>query len=122
MNVTPEPVSWFDLVVACGLDDVRAVSLHELLARLPAQAEQAEQAAGVPLPSVRDVADALVPRFQDTFQRRFVPLGADADAARDGEDADLAFLRDLVARTEDQARREVERAGGWPTRPDTTRQ
>lgn len=28
LNVTQEPITWFDQVVACGLDDVKAVSLE----------------------------------------------------------------------------------------------
>lgn len=113
MNITPEPVSWFDLVVACGLDDVRAVSLHQLLERLPSQSQPSA------LPSVKDVADALVPRFQATFQREFLPLSA--ESTRDGEENDLEFIRDIVERTEREAEKLVREAGGWPTKPDTSR-
>lgn len=111
MNITPEPVSWFDLVVACGLDDVRAVSLHQLLQRLPTPPPH--------LPSVQDVSEALVPRFQSTFQRQFLPLSA--DATRDGEGADLEFMRRIVQDTERKAEEYVKEQGGWPSKPDTSR-
>lgn len=110
MNITREPVPWFDLVVACGLDDVRAVSLAELLSRLPSPPAA---------PSVREVSEALVPRFQATFQRAFLPLSA--GATRDGEQADLDFMREIVARTEQAAEEHVKESGGWPSQPDTSR-
>lgn len=108
MNVTPEPIAWFDLVTACGLDDVRAVALHQLLS-----------AAARP-PSVADVSEALVPRFAETFQRAFVPLAAEADASAGEAAEDLAELREIVAEIEDEAARAKEEAGGkWPTAPRT---
>lgn len=111
MNITPEPVSWFDLVVACGLDDVRAVSLHQLLSRLPSPPAS--------MPSVQEVSEALVPRFQNTFQRQFLPLSA--EATREGEQSDLEFMREIVQRTEQEAEKYVKEQGGWPTKPDTSR-
>jgi lipoyl(octanoyl) transferase len=108
MNVTPEPTAWFDLVTACGLDDVRAVSLHDLIRRLPSTAPSS-----APLPSVADVAAALVPRFADTFQREFLPLS-------DGSGAEVDKIREIVLDVEHQAEKALREAGSWPTRPNVT--
>ncbi len=103
MNITPEPVSWFDLVTACGLDDVRAVSISQLLERQ-----------GKTGPSVAECAAALVPRFASTFAREFVPL----DAAAEGETkAEVEAIREIVADITEQAERAEKEAGGWPSRP-----
>lgn len=34
MNITQEPLAWFDQVVACGLDDVKAVSVSGATGKL----------------------------------------------------------------------------------------
>ncbi|KAL7420635.1 hypothetical protein Q5752_004586 [Cryptotrichosporon argae] len=124
LNVTPEPIPWFDLVTACGLADVRAVSLHALLDRLgPGAGAGAGSVGGTlasPRPAVRDVAAALVPRFQDVFARRFVPLASDADAAS-GERADVDAVRQLVEQAEEDAARANQAQGGWPAVPDLSR-
>lgn len=109
MNITPEPIAWFDLVTACGLDDVSAVSLHQLLQALPTPPAS--------LPSVLEASQALVPRFADTFQREFVELGA---GAQDGEVAgDVEAIREIVAEVEAEAAQAEKEAGGWPTAPRT---
>ncbi|CAK9785379.1 lipoyltransferase [Cutaneotrichosporon oleaginosum] len=100
MNITPEPVPWFDLVTACGLTDVRAVSVAQLLERQ-----------GKRGPSVADCADALVPRFAKTFGREFVPLDAE------GGGDELRAIREIVADVTEQAETAQREAGGWPTRP-----
>ncbi|BEJ10746.1 hypothetical protein CspHIS471_0101680 [Cutaneotrichosporon sp. HIS471] len=103
MNVTPEPVPWFDLVTACGLTDVRAVSISQLLERQ-----------GKTGPSVAECAAALVPRFASTFGREFVPLDAPAEGKTAGE---VEAIRDIVADITAQAEKAEKEAGGWPTRP-----
>jgi lipoyl(octanoyl) transferase len=112
MNITPEPRAWFDLVTACGLDDVRAVSIHDLISALPVD----ERPAG-PLPSVTDVAEALIPRFADIFQREFLPLSAPAPADEPLAQ-EIAKIQEIVADVEEQAERALKEAGGkWPTKP-----
>lgn len=103
MNVTPEPVPWFDLVTACGLADVRAVSISQLLER-----------AGKTGPSVAECAAALVPRFAATFGREFVPLDAPVTGDTAGE---VQAIREIVADVTAQAEKAEKEAGGWPTRP-----
>jgi len=103
MNITPEPKAWFDLVTACGLDDVRAVSIHDLINALPADKRP-------PLPSVRDVANALVPRFADTFKREFLPL-------EDGSGDEIDKVKEIVEDTEHEAAKALREAGAWPTAP-----
>lgn len=109
MNITPEPVPWFDLVTACGLADVRAVSIAQLLARSPTPAQA---------PSVADTAAALVPRFAATFGRPFVPLSDPVEVGGlEGLEEEIEGIRrivDDVTRAAETAERE---AGGWPTRP-----
>jgi lipoyl(octanoyl) transferase len=95
--VTKEPVPWFDLVLACGLADVRAVSLEDL--------QEGKL-------SVRDVARGLLPRFEKTFGRELVGL--------DGE-GEVGELRELVERAESDAKEENERRGGWRSGPDLTK-
>ncbi|TXT08861.1 hypothetical protein VHUM_02989 [Vanrija humicola] len=105
MNVTTEPKAWFDLVTACGLDDVHAVGLTELLARAGRPADL----------SVRSVAEALVPRFADTYQREFVPLSLDGDD-------EVRGIQRIVAETEAEAKEINAKAGGWLSKPDVSRQ
>lgn len=105
MNVTTEPKAWFDLVTACGLDDVHAVGLTELLER-----------AGKPSDlSVRSVAEALVPRFAETYQREFLPLALEGDEEVQG-------IQRIVAETEAEAKDINAKAGGWLSKPDVSRQ
>jgi len=110
MNITPEPLKWFDLVMACGLADVRAVSLEDLITRTATN----NGIIPVGLPSVRDVARGLMPRFAQVFGREVVKL-----QTVDGEtDEEVRTLREIVDRAEEDARKENEQAGGWPSEPD----
>jgi lipoyl(octanoyl) transferase len=59
MNVTKEPVAWFDQVVACGLDDVKAGSI--------------EGAAGKKV-TVEEVVPGMVTMFERIFERNFVKM------------------------------------------------
>ncbi|WVF67589.1 lipoyl(octanoyl) transferase [Kwoniella sp. CBS 6097] len=117
MNITPQPIPWFDLVLACGLTDVHAISLHDLLARSPGGAAgvHAETIPPVPL-SMRDTAEALVPKFGAMFNRDILSLD---ERPEDGEEVDS--IRRLVETAEADARLENEKKGGWPDRPDLSR-
>ena len=106
MNITPEPLKWFDLVMACGLADVCAVSLHDLMTR------GATNNGILPnvLPSVPEVAGEMVPLFAKVFGRSLEPL-----AQREGE---IGEMWEIVHRAEEQARKENAEKGGWATEPD----
>jgi len=62
LNVTNEPLRWFDQVVACGLDDVRATSV-----------EREGEGAGE---GVEGVVDLAVSEFGRAYGRRMVRLEA----------------------------------------------
>jgi lipoyl(octanoyl) transferase 2 len=64
MNVTSEPRAWFDEIVACGLEDVKAVSIED------ATAKRLEVGLEVP---------GIVERFGRVMQRQMVPLDVGTD-------------------------------------------
>lgn len=102
MNITSEPKAWFDLVTACGLDDVRATSLADMVASPP---------------SVRQVSEALVPRFAQTFGREFIPL-EDGREVDDELRSDIEGVKEIVRVAEEAAAKAKEENGGvWPTKP-----
>ena len=109
INVTSEPLRWFDLVLACGLADVRAVCLHDLIER------NAASSGVMPgrLPTVEGAARALLPKFENVFRREFIDLAADGDGEGEVEE-----LREMVGKAEAEAREVNERAGGWASEPD----
>jgi hypothetical protein len=115
MNITPEPVKWFDLVTACGLTDVHAISLQQMLERLIIGNGIIPTA----IPAVRDVAKMLIPRFEAVYDRRIVELSEPADGA-DGE-ADISGLRELVYEAEEEARKVNQGSGGWAVEPDLSK-
>jgi hypothetical protein len=111
MNITPEPIKWFDLVLACGLADVRATSLHDLL-------ETASAGSGLlppTLPSVQGVAEGLVPRFRKAYGREVIPLN------ESGGGADVEELREVIGLAEREAERVVKQMGGWRSEPDLSK-
>lgn len=99
MNITSEPVKWFDLVTACGLADVNAVSLQALLAR-------SGSGRSGPL-SVAQAAKDLVPNFENTYGRTLVPLH---EQGQDGPIRRLIDEAEASARTVNAERR-------WPSEP-----
>jgi lipoyl(octanoyl) transferase len=112
MNITPEPIKWFDLVLACGLADVHAVALHDLL-------ERSSATSGVlppSLPSVKGVAEGLVPRFERAYGRQVIPLGNGAEGEGGGV-GEVEELREVIWSAEKEARRLVEQMGGWTREP-----
>jgi lipoate-protein ligase B len=88
LNITREPLSWFDRVVACGLDDVKAGCV-EVVKNKPVQVE--------------DEILGLVGRFGHQFDRDMVKM----NVGNEGEigEAILAVEEDAL------------RAGIWPKEP-----
>ena len=66
MNVTREPLAWFEQIVACGLADVKAVSIEGATGR---EVEVAGEVAGV------------VERFGRVMERQMVPLDLDVGSS-----------------------------------------
>ncbi|TFK93015.1 chloroplast lipoate protein ligase [Polyporus arcularius HHB13444] len=93
MNVTQEPIPWFDKVVACGLTDVRAGCI----------AEAAKQETTTNAITVAGELPALISRFGRVFGRDVVEL----DVSADGE------VEEAIRATQ----REAVEAGPWPQIP-----
>lgn len=81
---------------------MRAVSVQDLLQRQQKSAK----------PSVEDAARDIMGRFSKAYGRETVSLDQGAEA--EGEVADL---RELVARAEEEAGRMNKEKGGWRTEP-----
>ncbi|WVW85361.1 lipoyl(octanoyl) transferase [Kwoniella bestiolae CBS 10118] len=109
MNITNQPIKWFDLVMACGLADVKATSIHQLLARDDKQDPD--------LPTVRQVAERLIPKFGELFSREIVPLQQEQ-----GGGGEVQQIYELVVGAEEEAKRVNSQQGGWPEQPDLSRQ
>jgi hypothetical protein len=105
MNLTQEPIPWFDLVTACGLTDVRATSIHDMIKRLAVPNGTRPH-----LLTVRDVARDLIPKFGEVYKREM----------RDLADGGESELKDLV-RGAEEAAVEQNKARGWPSEPDLSR-
>lgn len=125
MNITPEPVKWFDLVMACGLADVHAVSLHDLIRKSGSSAGPIGTAGtagigSVGLPSVRDVARGLVPRFGKVFGRELVELNP-SNQSVEGDSQELEGMWNLVQKAEEDAKRINMESGGWASEPDLSK-
>ncbi|WWD19284.1 lipoyl(octanoyl) transferase [Kwoniella shandongensis] len=113
MNITPEPIKWFDLVMACGLADVHAISLHDLITR------SAISNGVIPtLPSVANVAEDLVPKFGELFGREIISLH---DEGGEGAVEEVMQIRELVKKAEEEAKEENAKSGGWATEPDLSK-
>ncbi|KGB76301.2 lipoyl(octanoyl) transferase [Cryptococcus deuterogattii R265] len=106
MNITHEPIAWFDLVMACGLADVRAISLHDLITRGAMQ----DGIIAPRLPSVQDVARSIMPKFGEMFGREIKALNS-LDSGEAGE------IWGLVQAAEQGAREKNDKCGGWPSGP-----
>jgi hypothetical protein len=105
MNLTQEPIPWFDLVTACGLTDVRATSIHDMLKRLAVPNGTTTRS-----PSVRDVAGELIPKFEEVYKREM----------RDLADGGESELKELVQQAEERAV-EQNKSRGWPSEPDLSK-
>ncbi|KAJ3908179.1 hypothetical protein F5879DRAFT_938555 [Lentinula edodes] len=88
MNVTSEPITWFNQIVACGLADVKAGSI--------------EGVQGRPI-SLKDEIPALVERFGKLYEREMVEM----DVKNEGE------IGQAILEMEEDARR----SGSWATEP-----
>ena len=122
MNITPEPLAWFDLVLACGLADVRAVSLYDLVAR----SALANGVLPEGTPDVRGVARELVPRFGKMFGRTVLDLRSPfdsqvADGVRD-DPQELEEVVGMIAEAEEEAKEQNRKTGGWASAPDLSKQ
>jgi hypothetical protein len=107
MNLTQEPIPWFDLVTACGLTDVRATSIHDMMKRLAVPNGTQPH---LHLPTVRDVAKELIPKFGEVYKREM----------RDLADGGESELKDLVREAEEAAV-EQNKTKGWPSEPDLSK-
>ncbi|KAG6885529.1 hypothetical protein C0993_000525 [Termitomyces sp. T159_Od127] len=88
LNITREPISWFNQIVACGLEDVNAVSIET------AQLKDVR---------VEDEISGLVSRFGHLYEREIMPMVLEAE----GE------IGKAIASLEEEAKR----AGPWPKMP-----
>ncbi|KAF5377230.1 hypothetical protein D9615_006342 [Tricholomella constricta] len=88
MNITREPISWFDRIVACGLEGVNAGSVET------AKDKEA---------NVEDEIEGLVSRFGRLYEREMVRIGPEEG----GE------IGEAIANMEDEGLR----AGAWPISP-----
>lgn len=113
MNLTPEPIRWFDLVTACGLNDVRATSIHDMLNALRKidRTDGGNLKMEMGMPSVRGTAEMLIPLFGEVYKRDIKDL-------RDGGEEELV---ELCVKAEEEAVGQNQRQGGWPTEPDLSR-
>lgn len=108
INITPEPKAWFDLVTACGLADMRAVSIHDLLDR---QGHSSK-------PSVADAARDIRARFGKVYGREMVSLDSPVEAE---ERSEVEELREIVGRAEEEAGKMNKEKGGWMGMPDNSK-
>lgn len=93
-NVTPEPKRWFDRVVACGLDGVRAGCI----------ADASFQKESI---SVEGEIPSLVERFGKAYERRMEKL----DLSAEGEAGELIMELEEAAKT----------LGAWAEAPSEVR-
>lgn len=88
LNITREPISWFNLIIACGLEGVNASSIET------AQSEAVR---------VEDEIPGLVSRFGHLYEREMLPMVLEEE----GE------IGEAIATLEEEAKR----AGPWPKMP-----
>ena len=117
MNITPEPLAWFDLVMACGLADVRATSLQDLISRTASSNGVLPQS----MPGVFDVAEGLIPRFAKVFGRDIVKLTGESDKEVESGGEELNEMWEIIQRAEREAEEVNAKSEGWPTAPDLSR-
>lgn len=114
INVTREPIPWFDLVTACGLDDVRATSLEGVLSGQRLASSQSQS-----LLSVEKVAKDLMSFLGDKFGRRIAPLQEVEQTVVASREEDIwSEIRGLIQRAEEEARERVT-SSSVPRRPLT---
>jgi lipoyl(octanoyl) transferase len=84
MNVTHEPRAWFDEIVACGLADVKAVSVESAARR--------KVDVGMEVPGIVD-------RFGRVMERQMVPLEMGS-----GELAELVYTLERESREDERTK------------------
>ncbi|KAG8985606.1 hypothetical protein FRB90_004587 [Tulasnella sp. 427] len=97
-NVTEEPLSWFNQVVACGLVDVKATSISRAVEELSASESKTQ-----PGVTVLEEMSRTVRIFSELMER-------DMEKLEDGQDEEVLAA---VSELEDVAAK----AGDWPERP-----
>ncbi|KAJ9120991.1 hypothetical protein QFC24_004971 [Naganishia onofrii] len=104
INVTIEPIPWFDLVTACGLNDVRATSLQGVLTGR--RRSKRDEKPLEPVLAVDKVATDLMPFFGEKFNRRMVPLQRIVASENSEDTAHGIWLRvwNLIRGAETEAR------------------
>ncbi|KAJ9092069.1 hypothetical protein QFC19_008843 [Naganishia cerealis] len=122
INVTTEPILWFDLVTACGLNDVRATSLEGVLTGR--RRREDGEAGKKPVLAVDRVANDLMPFFAAKFNRRMAPLHQivlpQQESATAGGASDIwSGIWDLIRKAERQAQSRIEgsRSSDLPRHP-----
>ncbi|KAI8983380.1 lipoyltransferase [Trametes punicea] len=86
LNVTPEPLPWFDKVVACGLADVKAGCIaHAIKLRT-----------AIDSITVANELPGLIQRFGRVYEREMVPL----DLSAQGEAENAVLEAELVSRNQ----------------------
>lgn len=88
LNITKEPLAWFDQVVACGLTNVKAGCI--------------ETATGKDV-EVRDNIPGLVDKFGKVFEREMLPLALQQESE----------VKEAVIQMEQL----TQESGGWPPSP-----
>ena len=68
VNITNEPLAWFDCVIACGLDGVQATSVQSTTETKPASPERERS------PDVTEEMVVLVEMFGEKYEREVYSL------------------------------------------------
>ena len=97
VNVTNEPLAWFDRVIACGLDGVQAASVQSTTKTKPASSKREST------PSVTEEMGVLVEMFGERYEKNICSL----------EDNGPHDIVEEVKRLELMA----EGLGKWPKEP-----
>jgi len=95
MNITREPLPWFEKTVACGLADVKAACIIDAVRDI-----NGTKSSNI---TVEGEVDGLVAKFGEELQREMVKL----DVSEEDE------VSSAIRFVEEEARK----AGGWPERP-----
>ena len=90
LNITREPLSWFDQIISCGLIDVKAVSIESKLQKSI---------------DIDKEVSGIIEAFGDVFKRDMVKLDLKV-----GEEISQAILALEI---------DAEQAGEWPVAPKT---
>ncbi|WWC90463.1 lipoyl(octanoyl) transferase [Kwoniella dendrophila CBS 6074] len=109
MNINEKPIKWFDLVMACGLNDVKAISLIQLLKRYQLNNQKGSL-------TVEKVAKDLIPKFGELFSRDIIPLSSEIE-----DKTEIKQINELVQRAEVEAKAQNQKSNGWPDEPDLSR-